>query len=230
MVFGLGKSAARRAYEKEWANDEEAAPGWDAIDRRLEAILGDKKPDRHLATDITQRVAFGGPEILDGISLYLLREPVDHWLIVTYGLSELYYAPESAGEEFSKYGFELTMRVLQQAGAPEEEPAWAVNVLRNLANYVHRYRKILDHGHRMSAGGPIRLGSDTALTAFVIVDDPKLGKIETPHGSVQFLEVVGITANEISAMQAEPSIDENLAQRFDPRYELGITDLSRDES
>ncbi|MDI9654077.1 suppressor of fused domain protein, partial [Burkholderia cenocepacia] len=52
----------------------------------------------------------GGPDPLDGISVWRRAAPVPHWHFVTYGLSEL-YAKESDDPAVSGFGFELTMRV-----------------------------------------------------------------------------------------------------------------------
>jgi hypothetical protein len=50
--------------------------------------------------------------------------------------------------------------------------------------------------HFTPANGPIRLETDTAITALAFVPDPELGTIDTPHGEVAFLQMVGLTDAE----------------------------------
>ena len=51
------------------------------------------------------------------------------------------------------------------------------------------------------ANGPICLGADTKLTALAFTLDPELPAIETPNGHIEFIQMVGITADELEAMQ-----------------------------
>jgi suppressor of fused len=75
----------------------------------------------------------GGPDPLEGLSVYRNPGPPPHWHFVTYGFSELY---EKAGQDsdLSGYGFELTFRLA--AGEEAEPPAWALNLLQNLGCYA----------------------------------------------------------------------------------------------
>jgi len=45
-------------------------------------------------------------------------------------------------------------------------------------------------------------GLPTKLTAVAFTLDPQLGSIDTPHGRVDFLLVVGITTDELDRMKA----------------------------
>ena len=38
--------------------------------------------------------------------------------------------------------------------------------------------------------------------------DPELGKIQTPHGEVQFLQMVGITTDEYELLKQNPKLAE----------------------
>jgi hypothetical protein len=64
-----------------------SAPGWDAIDAHLGQLYPGAEP-RHYGT--LHRFSLGGPDPLDGVSYYPRAEPVPHWHIVGYGMSELY--------------------------------------------------------------------------------------------------------------------------------------------
>lgn len=59
---------------------------------------------------------------------------------------------------------ELTFRVVR--GKDEEgPPAWAINLLQNMARYVFNSGNIFSAGDFFDANGPICLGADTKLTA-----------------------------------------------------------------
>ncbi len=171
------------------------APGWDAIDSALNAIYPGVEP-YHLATMLKWRL--GGPDPLDGVSIY---NRGDHWHYVSYGMSELYEKQSDYLEE-SGWGFEFTFRVTRQEGETEP-PRWAVGLLQNLARYVFDSGNPFGVGHHMDINGPISLDSPNTSLRYIALDrDPELGEIDTPHGSLTFLQVVGITMAEYEAAQA----------------------------
>lgn len=168
----------------------------------------------------------GGKDPLDGISVYESQNQEDHYHIVSYGLSELYYNEESAGKEFSKYGFEFTFRLKKKEG---DDFNWAMNLMQNLARYVFETGKWFEEFHFIPTNSPIRLDYDTNLTAIAFVLDPELGKIQTPHGEVQFLQMVGITTDEYELLKQNPKLaeTEKLLDQLKINNPLLITDLDR---
>lgn len=105
------------AYRKRYGPGD--APGWDAIDQALSGLYQGAEPIFHFGT--LHRYDLGGDDPLDGISVYMRRDP-DHLHYVSYGLSKLYFDEESAGKEYSGWGFELTFRVgLHGADVPRTE-------------------------------------------------------------------------------------------------------------
>lgn len=168
------------------------APGWDAIDGALARLYPGVEP-MHLATLVSWQL--GGDDPLDGISIYP-RD--DHWHFVSYGMSELYTKTSELAEQ-SGWGFEFTVRVARAPGE-REAPMWAANLLQNLGRYVFKSGNWFDAGHQMDLNGPIALNRpDTALRAIAFADDPELGEIETPFGSLRFLQVVGLTEDEYAS-------------------------------
>jgi hypothetical protein len=143
-------------------------------------------------------------------------------------MSELYYDTEKAGGEFSKWGFEFTFR-LKPFAEDKDDPLWAVHVMNNLARYVFNSGKWFEENHFIPAKGPIRLDTQTEITAFVLALDPELGRIETPHGELSFLQLVGITNGELEKLMRNPTTTEVAALINELRKDnpLLITDLNR---
>ena len=195
--------------------------GWSAIDAALERIYGDTEPV-HWGTVI--KWSLGGPDPLDGISVYARSEPVPHWHYVSYGMSEL-YAKESENPDESGWGFEFTFRLVR-AEEDTEPPVWAANFLQNLARYVFNSGNWFDSGHTMKANGPIAAERpDSAIRAMAFVVDPELGEIATPHGKVRFLQVVGLTMGEYEAARAWAA--GGVVDALGDRIPLRVTDLDR---
>jgi suppressor of fused-like protein len=139
-----------------------------------------------------------GSRVAPPLEEVTLHQPTaGEWHLVTRGLTEL-GPKESEDRGRSGWGFELTLRLEVE----EDEPDWAVDLLTNLAAYVWTSGHPFAPGHHLDLGGPIRLGTDTALRAATIVRDPVLGAIKTANGSVEFLQVVGLTADELEACRA----------------------------
>ncbi|MFC6649612.1 suppressor of fused domain protein [Paenibacillus rhizoplanae] len=203
------------------SEEEVEATGWDAIEDQMKRLYGQQEP-KHYAAMLPYRL--GGKDPLSGISAYEAQQPYPHWHFVTFGFSEL-YDKESENLEYSGYGFELTFRLARSAGE-QEPPAWGISLLQNMARYVFSSGNIFASGHYLDANGPICLGADTRLTALAFIDDPELPAVDTPNGRVEFLQMVGITADELEAMMTWNTTSFLYAsEEMLPAY---ITDLARD--
>jgi hypothetical protein len=192
MPFGFGRrqEPGDQPTEVKPTKAEVEAPGWDAIDTALAKILPGQQP-LHWGTN-----RLPGQDGLYGLSAY---RQGDHWFFVSYGLSEL-FAKESEDKAVSGWGFELTMRAV---GADAEPPAWPRALLDRLGSVVYSSGRPFGVGHRLDAVSQITGGNPpTRLTCIAFTEDPKLGTIETPNGSVTFLAVVGITPDELAEMKA----------------------------
>lgn len=216
--------------QKEYKNlfDEDDAVGWLEIDKVVEGIYGDQKP-RHYAPPLHYMV--GGEDPLDGVSIYDSQKDMFHRHLVSYGMSELYYNEEAAGGEFSKWGFEFTFR-LKPFAEDGDDPTWVVNLMNNLARYVIKSGKWFEEYHVIPANGPIRLNStaEINIVGVAFVSDPELGKIQTPHGEVSFLQMVGLTANEMNRITSASSVYDEVKKVLDEMKTtnpLMITDLLR---
>ncbi len=201
-------------------DDESDSPGWDAIDAALAPLYAGIEP-KHYAAALPAML--GGPDPLHGISAYLRQEPVPHWHFVTYGFSEL-FAKDSENAAVSGWGFELTFRL---ACAPDaaEPPAWAVDFLQNMGRYVFKSGNGFAAGHYMNLNGPIALGTATAIRSIAFVADPELPPIATPHGKVEFLQIVGLTLDEELALKQWSTL--KALAVLSPYLPLMVTDLAR---
>ncbi|MBF0761079.1 suppressor of fused domain protein [Dysgonomonas mossii] len=216
--------------QKEYKNlfDEDDAVGWLEIDKVVEGIYGDQKP-RHYAPPV--HYMLGGEDPLDGVSIYDSQKDMFHRHLVSYGMSELYYNEEAAGGEFSKWGFEFTFR-LKPFAEDGDDPTWVVNLMNNLARYVIKSGKWFEEYHVIPANGPIRLNSTAQINivGVAFVSDPELGKIQTPHGEVSFLQMVGLTANEMNRITSASSAYDEVKKVLDEMKTtnpLMVTDLLR---
>lgn len=219
-------------YRHRFSQDD--AVGWFAIDAHLAQAHGAQAP-RHYAPDMAQRMRFGGDNPLDGCSIYD-HAPNGrlHRHIVSYGMSALYYDEDCAGGEHSGWGFEFTLRTLPFAGDSEanghaHEPMWVLGLMKNLAKYVFDSGNWFEAYHFVTANGSLRLGTDTALTAVAFAPDPQLGTLETPHGEVAFLQMVGLTEVEYEWLRQEPTTQrtEALLARMRQDDPWLCTDLTR---
>lgn len=209
---------------RELYDTENAAPGWDAIDSRLKEVYGSQEP-RHWAT--LHKAILGGPDPLDGISAYQSDAGgISHLHFCTYGYSELYYNEEAVGKDFSRFGFEMTFRLASPL-PPTEEPNWALNLLQNLARYVFNSGKWFEEYHWIPANGPIRLESETDIVGLAFMLDPELLPIESPHGTVEFIQAFGITSAELASLKEKSRSCRQIIEEQRRLNPMLVTDLAR---
>jgi hypothetical protein len=170
----------------------------------------------------------GGSDPIDGASIYNSNQQSFHRHIISYGMSELYYNEEKAGGQFSKWGFEFSFRLAPFA-EDRGDPIWAIHLMNNLARYVFQSGRWFEENQFLPAKDPIRLETDTDITGLVFTLDPELGKIDTPHGEVSFIQIVGITSAELNRLLQNPSVTEveKLVEELKTNNPLLITDLNR---
>src|SRR5262249_29213536 len=122
------------------------------------------------------------------------------------------------------FGFELTFRSVCKA-KQTKPPNWALNFLQNLGRYVFKTGNPFGVGHTLPLNGPIEQGSSTLIHAASFGPDPHLPAMATPNGRVEFLQVVGLTMDELEAISSwDAAAFLELRSRDDP---LLLTDLSR---
>lgn len=210
--------------------------GHDAIDRHVDAAHGEAPARRWVPKPAHTGQ---GPSPLAEVTGHWVTAPMaqpgaarHHWHLVTRGLSQLGEADAGAEVLAGGWGFELSMRVVEGDPDPQAERegegegvAWAVDLLTNLAAYVWKTGHPFAAGHHLDLRGPMRIGHQTAITAAAVVDDPGLEPLAGPFGPVEFLQVVGLSADELELCRAwsTAAVIELLAR--DDRWL--VTDLGR---
>ncbi|MCB9700745.1 MAG: suppressor of fused domain protein [Myxococcales bacterium] len=206
---------------------EVQAPGWAAIDAALARLYPGQVPHQ-FASKTAYELATPSP--LPAIAVYEVpatavvgRRYGPHWHYVTYGLSEL-FEKSSPDPDLSGFGFELTLRTAKREGEAQP-PVWGLRLLQALGRYVLNTGERLDSGHRADLGGPLVPEVETALSGIATVPDPTLGKIQTPFGSLLFLQVIGLHGDEVAAMEAMGY--ERVVMMIGELDHFALTDLQR---
>ena len=211
----------KEEYIEKMNSDDDWAPGWDAIDGEFSRLYPGQEPS-HYGTVMTKRAIFGGEEYLDGFSFY--KNDAGYLHLVTFGMTELYCEPDSFGEEYSRWGYEMTMKL------KEKEPSdcmWAINVLSNLARYTYKSEKYFVAGGN---GTSIHEGTPSLITALLVVEDTTASGQDTVHGRVDFLQLVGITQSELEAIRKDSSNTERLIELMKKDSPELVTDMKRNFS
>jgi hypothetical protein len=176
------------------------AIGWDAITNEAERVYPDQKNPKHYGTLIKWRL--GGPDPLDGISIY---DAGDSWHFVTYGLSEL-YEKESINKEWSGYGMEFTFKLKKDFYADEEAE------LKNICGILQQVAKItFTNGELFKSYEYIYTGQTEGIdsrhvsniTGFITIPDTSFNSLETENGRVEFVELIGVTDSELKALTSK---------------------------
>ncbi len=207
------------------AEDKEWAPGWDAIEDAFKAVYGDQKP-AHFGTVITSRAMFGGNEFLDGYSAYQSAKGYSH--VVTFGMSELYADESRLGGQYSKWGYEMTVKLADTA---PQDCIWAMNMMGNLARYTFQSERWFEPGQYVgSAKDPqsINLGRpESKITSLLITNDTEIPTKQTIYGELAFLQLVGITTHELQTIMQDRSLVPVLLENLKKDYPDLQIDLNR---
>ena len=210
---------------REKAKDKEWAPGWDYIEDAFKEVYGNQKPE-HFGTVITSRAIFGGNEYLDGYSAYKSDKGYSH--VVTFGMSELYAVEEKFGGEFSKWGYEMTIKLKD---TEPKDCVWAMNMMGNLARYTFTSERWFEPGQYVgSAQNPSSINlaqPNSAITSLLITEDTEVSGRQTIYGELLFLQLVGITTNEFIKVKEDRSLVPVLLERLRADYPNLETDMNR---
>jgi len=212
-------------YKKRAAEDEDWAPGWEAVDEVFEKVYPNQNP-AHFGTVLTSRAVLGGDEYIDGYSIY--QSPNGYMHLLTYGMTELYVDEESFGGEWSRWGYEMTIKLKEDS---VEDCKWAIDMLSNLARYTYTKERFFEPMQFIAGNGTsLHIGTESAITALFVVNDTECQGIDTVHGRVEFMQLVGITQRELEVLKADNSHAAVLYERMKKDSPNLITDMKRIKS
>lgn len=171
--------------------------GWDAITEEFERIYPEQKEPKHYGTLIDWQ--FGGNDPLRGISIY---DGGDCWHFVSYGLTEL-YEKESEVKEISGYGFEFTLRLKKDNYEDEERELKGIcGIFQTIARATFTIGSIFRPYEFIYTGQKTGMDSKekSNITGFITIPDVKANPLDTPNGKMEFVELIGVTDNELQAL------------------------------
>lgn len=202
-------------YRSQFKKDQ--AVGALSIENRLKEVYGDLEPRFYSP----QMMSFqGGEDPIDGVAVF---DNDGYRHLISYGMSHLYYNEEAVGEEFSKWGMEFTFRVKPFDADGDEDPFWVIQLMNNLARFVHETKVWFDEYQFLPLGGPIRSECDTDIVGLAFVKDVDLDEIETPHGKVLFMQMVGLNSEQLKRLEENSTKEEvmsvlNEIKAVNPKY------------
>ena len=218
LIMGLFDKFKKEPKPREADPDAE---GWDAITARFEELYPGQVNPKHYGTLLSY--SLGGQDPIDGISVY---DGADFWHFVTYGFSDLYGIHTEDDPEWSGAGFELTVKLKKLPWIDEKEVKNIAGVLQSLARYIfsseQRFSPYEYIWTKQTNG--FDLHGKSKLTGFATLPD-EAGIIETPHGKVEFICVVGLTDKELRAIVEHQYTTKELLDKLGS----SLTDYERDE-
>lgn len=214
----------KEEYIKRMKEDDEWAPGWEAIDAEFDRLYPGQKP-AHYGTNIQSRAMLGGDEYLDGFSVYDMGNGCRH--IVTYGMTELYADEKAFGGEYSRWGYEMTLKLKADSA---EECMWALDMLSNLARYTYTSERWFEPFECIHGGTPLHAGTDSKITSLITVADTSAQSLDTLNGKVDFIQLVGITEEEYQAIQQDLENIHKLIELMKQDNPDLVTDINRTKS
>ena len=130
----------------------------------------------------------------------------EFWHFVSYGLSEL-YTKECEDPEYSGYGIELTFK-LKKSTNDEEEIKNGCGLLQYVARYIFQTGKVVlpeEYIYTKQTVG-IDAQQKSNLTGFLTAADDLAKPLDTLHGKVEFVTLIGATDAELrSVYESEKS-------------------------
>lgn len=185
-------------FKKSDKNNDVNVNGWDAITNLCDKIYPNQENPKHYGTLIGWKL--GGNDPLKGISIY---DSGDYWHFITYGLSEL-YEKESAIKDVSGYGMELTFKLKKDNYENEENEIKCIcGILQSIARITFTKGEVFNSYEYLYTGQTegIDYNRKSNITGFITVPDDKFHEINTQNGKVNFVEFIGVTDNELKAIQ-----------------------------
>ncbi|GAA6492114.1 hypothetical protein K280104A7_16780 [Candidatus Bariatricus faecipullorum] len=143
-------------------------------------------------------------------------------------MSELYANEEAFGGAYSRWGYEMTIKLKENSA---EDCLWALDMMSNLARYTYTTERFFEAGECVPGNGTsLHIGTESLITALLIVNDTSAQTLDTLHGKVEFIQLVGITESELDAIREDGSNISILIEKMKKDNPELITDMKRKKS
>lgn len=219
MMFAKGNEDEHMSELNKGA--ELNAPGWEAIENAINHLYKEKvKQVEHFG--VLQSWRLGGNDPLDGISIL---DGGDYYHFVTFGLSEL-YEKETKDPEYSGFGFELTIKLKKDSLADEDaEFRCMAGILQAVARISYTQGDIFQPDEYIYTGQDKGMDYEqkSKITGFITKED-EMGTIDTVHGKVQFVQLIGATDAELRTLVDKKMTVAELAEKIG----TDLTDYKRE--
>ncbi len=207
---------------KEKCKDEEWTPGWSSIDEKVDNYYNNQELV-HYGTLITSRASLGGNEYLDGYSFYKNEKGYLH--CITYGMSELYQNESALNKEYSKWGYEMTLKF------PEENNYnWAMSILSQLARYTNETSRYFEANQFVEFDTSMLVDIEFSnIKGFLTTLDTELKPIDTIYGKVEFIQLVAITQKELDFVKENKNNVKKVLEKIKKENKDYVIDLRRNK-
>ena len=192
-------------------NDNDYAPGWDAITDLCNKVYPNQENPKHYGTLISWKN--GGNDPFKGISIY---DGGDYWHFITYGLSEL-YEKESDIKDVSGYGMEFTFKLKKDNYENEENEIKCIcGILQSIARITFTTGEVFKSYEYLYTGQTegIDVNGKSNITGFITIPDNKFHELYTQNGKVEFVEFIGVTDEELNAIKNKQITVEELYEKI----------------
>lgn len=163
-----------------------------------------------------------GKDPLEVVEMY---DAGDYWHFVSLGLSEL-YEKVSDDPEISGFGMELTFKLKKDdsIGFDEEKEAIYNNmqIIATAAYIDGMIFKPYEYIYTEQTDG-IDYNHKSNLVGFITIPDPSVAPMMTPNGKVEFIELIGVTKEEMDKLINKELTVKELYEQLG----TDITDYSR---
>lgn len=168
------------------AEDEPLSPaaGWEAIEQAFAKLYPGQPAMQWTHQGVMRMHDLRSPpeNPFDAVNVY---DAGTFWHYVSFGMSDLY--GKESDDEWSGFGYEFTFRL---AKSGDVAPLWPINVMGSLARAAFT-GSAFGPGHTVQLG-PLDGRPETKLDSLLLTVDPGLALLDTPHGRVGFLLLVGV--------------------------------------
>ena len=112
-----------------------------------------------------------------------------------------------------------------------EDCLWSLDMLSNLARYTYTTERFFEAGECVPGNGAsLHIGTDSLITALLIVNDTSAQTLDTLHGKVEFIQFVGITEEELNFIRQDSGNISLLIEKMKKDNPELITDMDRKTS